>query len=168
MRRATKDKVLGGEGELTQKQLLVIESLVAGETGAAAARSVGVAPERISRWKRNPFFVARLNERQKETLERIQHKLNRACEAALDATIEGFLDPELSQGAKLQAATNLLTRIAPGIFKPCQPGPTRPADVVLKETENERDSILDRVLHEDAIQERLNEAQEELETEGNE
>ena len=87
---------------LTGEQRRAIQLIASGKTVTEVARTLGRDRKTVYRWKDNPFFVAELNCQQDELLERIQNRLHRLADRAVDV-----LETNLEQN-NLKAALELL------------------------------------------------------------
>ena len=94
---------------LTAQQLNAARVLARGESGAAAARAVGVRPETVSRWRQSPTFTAELR-RLVELAEQGSARQRAAAllPAALDVVQDALLEPGWSPSFRIAAATALL------------------------------------------------------------
>ena len=121
------------ELQLTAQQEQVIALLLAGQTQAAAAGQVGIAPETVTRWKSgDAVFMAAYNEQRRDMWESSREKLTGLRDRAVD-TVAGLLDSE-HEPTRLKAALSVLdmTEVHPG-------GPTDAAGVERLWEKQERD-----------------------------
>ena len=94
---------------LSVEQLNAIDALVTGATDIEAAERVGVSRQTIWEWKRNPLFLATLNQRRQELwepqIERLRGLVSKAI-TVLEQTLESD-DEKL----RLQAAVQVLKSV---------------------------------------------------------
>ncbi len=117
--------------ELTNQQLLALETLMAGGTHAEAAEHAGVHRVTVSNWARgHPAFLAEMNRRQLERCEQRVKRLRELDEAAL-AGVAAQLetnDPEFAlKWLKLR-----------GLETPAPTGPTDPEELIEREVRRQR------------------------------
>jgi len=95
------------KGDLTAKQEAAIISLVAGQKHKDAAAAASVRAETVSRWKRDPRFLARLNELQQE-----QHtetvELLRSLRPLAVQTLGDLASKAKSESVRHRAARSIL------------------------------------------------------------
>lgn len=73
---------------LNEKQLLSIPLLVAGHRSCDVAKELGIAPQTISEWKKNPEYLAALNSAKQECLDVALDKLRSVAGEAATGLIE--------------------------------------------------------------------------------
>ena len=94
--------------ELSDKKRLVIVELVGGAKKQEAAAAVGVEPETVSRWQRDPEFEAALNLARKDAYEASIQRLRRLQYRALDELEQQFTDVELEPKERRRLALDVL------------------------------------------------------------
>ena len=94
---------------LSVEQLNAIDALVTGATDIEAAEKAGVSRQTIWEWKRNPLFIATLNQRRQEIwepqIERLRGLVSKAI-TVLEQTLESD-----DERLRLQAATQILKAV---------------------------------------------------------
>lgn len=88
--------------KLSINQLKAIGLLITGRTCTRVAVDLGVSRETVSRWKKNPHFIAEMNREQGEMLLAARNRLQQMLTKAIDV-IENNLD-----NGNLKAATEVL------------------------------------------------------------
>ena len=76
---------------LNENQLLAVQLVVQGRSGREIAKQLSVTEETISRWKKQPIFIASVNEILGQLSEGIQQKMRNLVFQALE-----ILETELS------------------------------------------------------------------------
>ena len=76
---------------LNENQLLAVQLVVQGKSGREIAKQLSVTEETISRWKKQPIFIASVNEILGQLREGIQQKMRNLIFQALE-----ILETELS------------------------------------------------------------------------
>ncbi len=76
---------------LNENQLLAVQLVAQGRSGREIAKQLSVTEETISRWKKQPFFIASVNEILGQLREGIQQKMRNLIFQALE-----ILETELS------------------------------------------------------------------------
>ena len=76
---------------LNENQLLAVQLVVQGRSGREIAKQLSVTEETISRWKKQPIFIASVNEILCQLREGIQQKMRNLIFQALE-----ILETELS------------------------------------------------------------------------
>ena len=76
---------------LNENQLLAVQLVVQGKSGREIAKQLSVTEETISRWKKQPIFIASVNEILGQLREGIQQKMRNLVFQALE-----ILETELS------------------------------------------------------------------------
>lgn len=90
---------------LSANQLRAIELIVSGRSITDTALELGLSRETVSRWKRNPNFIAELHQQQTDLILTARNRLQRMAMKAIDV-IETNLN-----GGSLKAATQVLKMI---------------------------------------------------------
>ena len=88
---------------LTPRQLKAIEALTVAKSQNAAAKEVGVSPEQLRRWMRQPLFSAELTTRQDESLAEFARQLQ-ALSAGATAAFASALRPDTAIEVRVSAA----------------------------------------------------------------
>jgi hypothetical protein len=91
---------------LNPNQLAAATHLAAGNSGRKTAELVDVAPETISRWRKNPQFAAHFNALRAEALETDRERLRNLRGKAVDV-LEELLSSS-SDAIRLRSATFVL------------------------------------------------------------
>lgn len=94
-------------GDLKPKQEQAAILLVSGMSGKETAESVGVTPETVSQWKKDPYFEAFTNQLRLETIESSREKLRFLSGKALKR-LEHLIDNSESETIKLKASVEIL------------------------------------------------------------
>ncbi len=93
---------------MNEKQLLAIQLLSTGKTGAQVAEQLQVTPKTISMWRSDPKFKAELNKHLLDIKAAYSEHLRSLCTTALQ-TIENCLnDEKVSVKEKLAASFRVL------------------------------------------------------------
>lgn len=93
--------------KLTPKQIEAAHSLVAGRSGKETAKSVGVQPETISRWKNEPQFIAYMNLLKQEGLDGMVDQMRRLGTDALSTLLDVMRNSK-SDRARMKAVEIVL------------------------------------------------------------
>jgi hypothetical protein len=93
--------------KLSPKQVQAIVLLAAGTTSRAAAEELSISPQTISEWKRNPAFIAQLNDLQVSAIDAARTKIQQAASDAVDALRELVGDGENPE-IRRKAANDIL------------------------------------------------------------
>jgi hypothetical protein len=91
---------------LTPQKLAAATHLASGRSGVETAKLVGVTAETVSRWRKDPNFVAHLNGLKGEALATDRERLRSLRAKALDALAELLDSP--SDQIRLQAVRYVL------------------------------------------------------------
>ena len=111
--------------EVSDRQSIAIDALVAGSTHLEAAKLAGVQRSTVTGWcNKNIIFIAEWNRRRKQRLATAGERLHEVTVAALDAVMESIRDGDI-------AAALALIRIVgvEHLVRAAQPGPTTPMGV---------------------------------------
>jgi len=121
--------------ELTEKQVMAIPLLVAGKTARCVAKEIGVAPQTISEWRKEPKFEAKLNESKWNCLRESLDQLRSAASRAVSNLAEISEHAE-NEETRRKACMNILEMV--GIADPTNGilgwriGPEDPQTIVRK------------------------------------
>ncbi len=97
---------------LNESQLLGAQLLAAGESGKVVAEKLNVAPETISRWRKQPEFEAYVNALLLDAHEATENRLRGGVATqALDVVESLLQDPEVPARVKLSAALKILEMV---------------------------------------------------------
>jgi hypothetical protein len=130
---------------LTAEQLAAVEILATGGTVAAAAAAAGVARRVADKWRTDdPVFVAELNARKQDRLDRVQGRLRGLAEKAV-AAVEKMIEDDGVPAAVRLRAVQLVLDASGGLQKADQIGPCEPADARWAIEKRHRDSWLDAI-----------------------
>ena len=88
---------------LNENQLLAVQLVAQGRSGREIAKQLSVTEETISRWKKQPIFIASVNEILGQLKEGIQQKMRNLIFQALE-----ILETELSDKENKNKALKLL------------------------------------------------------------
>jgi hypothetical protein len=128
---------------LTAEQRAAIEVLASGGTVAAAAAASGVERRVADAWRTDdPVFVAELNARKQDRLDRVQGRLRGLAEKAVEAVERMIVDDSLPAAVRLRAV-QLVLDAAGGLRKADAIGPCIPSDAQWAIEKRKRDSALD-------------------------
>lgn len=111
--------------EVSDRQSIAIDALIAGSTHREAAEKAGVQRTTVTEWcNKNIIFIAEWNRRRKQRLAAAGERLHEVTVAALDAVMESIRDGDI-------AAALALIRIVgvEHLVRAAQPGPTTPMGV---------------------------------------
>ena len=111
--------------EVTDRQSIAIDALVAGSTHLEAAKLARVQRSTVTGWcNRNVVFIAESNRRRRQRLVAAGERLHEATGAALDAVAESI------SGGDTAAALALIRVVGvEHLLLAAQPGPTTPMGV---------------------------------------
>jgi hypothetical protein len=105
-------EVVEGEGEdqfeLTGKQALLVEALLAAPTVAAAVEQAGVHRTTAWRWMREPGFRSKLREARRNLVALATARMAAASMDAAEALVAIAKSPSAADGARVKAAQTLL------------------------------------------------------------
>lgn len=137
---------------LKPTQIRAAALLVMGKKACDVAKEVGVTPETISAWRRNPEFVAVINAAKMEVLNSARDALRHSARKAV-TTLVALLDEPVQDSIRRQAALDILDMV--GIANPEKRlygwgvGPTNPKDVEREQANQEwLAGMADNRLHE--------------------
>jgi hypothetical protein len=94
---------------LTPQQATALPLLASGAKKKDAAATVGVCPQTISMWLREPHFSAALRTQREKLTALASERLRDATEAAVDTVLD--LMQSGSEAIKFKAATYILDRV---------------------------------------------------------
>lgn len=126
---------------LTDQQLLVLDGMLAGQKQVDLAETVGVTPETISRWKRDPVFQAEHNRRRREVSSLASERLRRLQLDALDVLADMLT--ARTQKDRYNAAMALLNL---GKVQVEVPGTDDPDQIRLEQAERDQDRLFRRAI----------------------
>ena len=86
---------------LNENQLLAVQLVAQGRSGREIAKQLSVTEETISRWKKQPIFIARVNEILGQLREGIQQKMRNLVFQALEILETEFSDKENKNKANI-------------------------------------------------------------------
>lgn len=140
---ATKTKTKTDEvpSGLTDQQLITLDGLLAGLKQVDLAETLGVTPETISRWKRDPVFQAEHNRRRREVSSLASERLRGLQLDALDV-LGGMLEAGTTKD-RYNAAMALLNL---GKVQVDVPGSDDPDQLALEQEEREREKLFQRAV----------------------
>ena len=96
---------------LNESQLLGARLLAAGESGKVVAEKLNVAPETISRWRKQPEFEAYLNDFLLDAHEATKNRLRGVATQALDVVETLMQDSQVPARDRLSTALKILKMI---------------------------------------------------------
>jgi hypothetical protein len=97
--------------ELTTKQKAAIAALIAGSSYGEAATAASVHSNQITRWMREPAFLAALRAAEGEKLQAVTRSLVTLADKAADA-LKGVLDDSTARSSsKIRAADVILSHL---------------------------------------------------------
>ena len=99
---------MGSEPKLTARQRAAIAGLSAGLDKQDVAATVGVRPQTISRYMRDPLFVAALREAQGDILGQVTRRMTDGANQALDVLQSVMKDKAMSPSVRVRAALGWL------------------------------------------------------------
>lgn len=82
--------------ELTNQQLAVIENMIAGMNNGDAGEAVGIAAYTVSRWLKEPGFIAKLNERRLEIQAHNSERMYSLATKAVDLLEQALNDSDIN------------------------------------------------------------------------
>ena len=86
---------------LNENQLLAVQLVAQGKSGREIAKQLSVTEETISRWKKQPIFIASVNEILGQLSEGIQQKMRNLVFQALEILETEFSDKENKNKANI-------------------------------------------------------------------
>ena len=86
---------------LNENQLLAVQLVAQGRSGREIAKQLSVTEETISRWKKQPIFIASVNEILGQLSEGIQQKMRNLVFQALEILETEFSDKENKNKANI-------------------------------------------------------------------
>ncbi len=111
--------------EVTDRQSIAIDALVAGSTHLEAAKLAGVQRSTVTGWcNKNITFIAEWNRRRRQRLTAAGERLHEVTVAALDAVAES-----INIGATATALALIRVVGVEHLLSAAQPGPTTPMGV---------------------------------------
>ncbi len=111
--------------EVTDRQSITIDALVAGSTHLEAAKLAGVQRSTVTGWcNKNITFIAEWNRRRRQRLTAAGERLHEVTVAALDAVAES-----INSGATATALALIRVVGVEHLLSAAQPGPTTPMGV---------------------------------------
>ena len=111
--------------EVTDRQSIAIDALVAGSTHLAAAELAGVQRSTVTGWcNKNITFIAEWNRRRRQRLTAAGERLHEVTVAALDAVMES-----ISEGHTATALALIRIVGVEHLLSAARPGPTSPMGV---------------------------------------
>jgi len=111
--------------EVSDRQSIAIDALVAGSTHLEAAKLVGVQRSTVTGWcNRNIIFIAEWNRRRRQRLTAAGERLHEATSTALDVVAE-----TINSGDTATALALIRMVGVEHLLSAAQPGPTTPLGV---------------------------------------
>ena len=111
--------------EVTDRQSIAIDALVAGSTHLEAAKLAGVQRSTVTGWcNKNIVFIAEWNRRRKQRLAAAGERLHEVTVAALDAVAESINDGDTATALALIRIVGV-----EHLLSAAQPGPSTPMGV---------------------------------------
>jgi transposase-like protein len=102
---------MAGHGSKSDRQRdEAIEALLSHRSIDEAARAVGIAPNTLRRWLKQPGFDADYREAKRERHSQWNARLQGASPAAASALIKLALDPSTPEATRLRAIESILDR----------------------------------------------------------
>jgi hypothetical protein len=101
------DQTYGPGGD---RRARAVELIAGGHTTAETAAIVGVVPDTVARWRRDPRFRAQVEAIAQEARKEIGIRLGNLASKALHTLEEILDDPQAERWARLRAAENILSR----------------------------------------------------------
>lgn len=96
--------------KLNANQIQAITMLASGSTAKAAAELVGVTPQTISEWRKDPVFEARLNELKWDSLYAARESLRCAAQSAADG-LRKLATDSVNEEVRRKACMDILALI---------------------------------------------------------
>ena len=100
--------MLGHGAKFGQKMEQAIAALLSHGSVEAAARAVGISPNTLLRWMKEPEFKTALSEARCTVASQANGRLQDAMGAAVTTVLKIMLDPTSSAGTRLRAAEVVL------------------------------------------------------------
>jgi transposase-like protein len=102
---------MAGHGSKSDRQRdEAIEALLTHRSIDEAARAVGIAPNTLRRWKKQPEFDADYREAKRERHSQWNARMHGASPAVTSALIKLALDPSTPAATRLRAMNSILDR----------------------------------------------------------
>lgn len=98
-------------GELTARHRAVIEGLVQGKAKTRVAGELGIRRETITRYLRNPHFVAALRQAQDEALAGVTRRMRAGADTMLAVLATVATDKKESTHVRVRAALGWLAQL---------------------------------------------------------
>lgn len=119
---------------LTPEQLNAIDLLILGKPDREVAELCGVARETVTKWHKNPFFVAELNVRREELWQDAKLRLKSLAHEAVNVLTGGLQSSD--EKIKITAAVHILKTVGlyDGEWKSNIKTPKTPEEVVWDQT----------------------------------
>ena len=102
--------MLGHGAKFDQKMEQAIAALLTHGSVEAAARAVGINPNTLLRWMKEPEFEAALREARRAVISQAIGRLQSASDAAAMTLLKIMLDPTMPPGTRLRAIEIVLER----------------------------------------------------------
>lgn len=113
---------------LSPSQGQAVLLLASGRTGRQVADTVGVTPETVSRWRKQPSFEAELNRIRQELIQVGVEKLRQAVGQAVDGLIE-LTGPDSPPETRRRACLDVLSLTSISLEINRGIGPTDPIEI---------------------------------------
>jgi DNA-binding MurR/RpiR family transcriptional regulator len=107
--------VKGHGTKFARKKEAAIAALISHRTLEEAARAVGVSPNTLLRWQRDPEFDAEFRKARRAAYGQTTARLHQASSAAVSAVLKIMVDPGAPASARLRAADIVLEHTARAI-----------------------------------------------------
>ena len=92
---------------LTPKQETAAVLIASGKSCRDTAKDIGIKPETISQWRKNPYFEALVNELKMEALEGAREQLRNLSAEAVSG-LKDLMENSKSDSVKLKACVEIL------------------------------------------------------------
>jgi phage terminase small subunit len=90
--------------ELSSKQSVFVDALLAGATVATAAKTAGISPRTAARWRKDPVLVAELAARREELFVETLDAFRTGMPTAMAFVLGCIKDKDAPQSVRLRAA----------------------------------------------------------------
>ena len=102
--------MLGHGAKFGHKKEQAIAALLFHKNVEAAARAVGISPNTLQRWKKDPEFEAACRDARRTAFCQSIARLQEASSAAVSTVLKIMLDSKVSAGTRLRAAEVVLSQ----------------------------------------------------------
>lgn len=107
--------MLGHGSKFGRKKELAIIALLSQRNIEEAAKSIGVAPNTLLRWMKEPEFDLAYREARRSAFGQSVSRLQQAATAAVTTVLKIMVDPQAPASTRLRAADIVLDRAAKAI-----------------------------------------------------